>query len=718
MATMWYKNVNCNVVYVDPSATGTATGVTPADALTDLPTPSAMSGGTVYLLRRGLVTPSTYTLGLTTSAQDVIAIWGMPLTTDEQYAMVPAEAKTEWDADAATQPVLQTVAQATTPPTFSGFGFSLHRVVLSLGFTAVFTAAVSMLLSGDAVSFTYVKVMSTGFDLATATDVTGSKHLGAIRCTGRSVRFADCEIQSPSTTDAYGYGSFVQYITTCAIYVGNRDGIAVFDNCTFRLASFVYGALQLYGAIVSVRTCLVNNCVYDLVDYRTGLGTTNKIGRIAMAIDAKILRVNNVSITTRQLGTQSALTPSAGAGGDSIGVTTFGAIGTPQFPLFVVAYTVDPSVTADGTAYTDWVIDTVTMDASGYRTAPSGLLVGPYQGSGGVSNGVFQVKIRNITFNAPQNHRVNDTVTGLACPSGPGVFIENCVVNYANTMAYAYAVGCMRGDGTLYYNAKATVRNCAGKGRLLVDSVRYAEFTSFEVVATDIASPVEVYGGPVYIGTLTMPAGWTSASMVRSANRGQLLIDSINIPVIYDLIGTAVDSKEQTITVANNGAVGVWGSFHRWNQVKTSTVYRTGGASAALYVQTNTLSYSSRYTGAWLAPRPFAAKNIAPGMTGTRKVTVYVAAKGVAADVVFRTVLVEVTAPSGAADVATYTSTQVGRLEVDASTWNNDTGLSIYKIVIPIKVDRLENLGTRVVFMPFASTTAYIYVDPKIEISS
>ena len=720
MATMWYKNVNCVVVYVDPSATGTATGATPADAITDLPTPSAMAGGTVYLLRRGLATAATYTLGKSACAQNVVAVWGMPLPTDEQYAMVPAEAKTAWDADAATQPILATTAQSTTAPSFQGFGFSFHRVVLSFGFTAVFTPgnAAALSFSGNSVSLTYVKTMITGFDLATAPNLTGTKHMGAIRCTGRNVRFANCEIQAPGSTDAFGYVSLTGLYTDVAIYYSNRDGTFTLDNCVFRLAGFTYGNSVMYGCYVSARKITVNSCTFDLIDYRTGSGTSNQMMRCAMTLDPKILRMTNVTVTTRQLGTQTANPVTVGSG--TTCQVSFPSVGVPVYPTIVITDSIDTATSpVDSTYPADWIIDTVSIDVSGYRVATSGLIVGPYGvGSGSTASCAFQVKIRNYTFNASQSTRPSDAVIGLGVASGPQVFVENCVVNYSNTMAYAYVVGGTPGTASVYLPGKATLRNCAGKGRMRLDSIRYADIPTFEFVATDIVSPLEVYGGIAYIGALTIPAGWSSSSMMIAANRGEIFINSINIAAIVNLLGTASESEEQGVTIANNATAGAWVAYHRWNQAKSSTIYRTGGASAALYVKTNTLSYSARYSGCWLSPRPFAAKAIAPGMVGNRKLTMYVASKGVAADVLFRSVVIEVFAANGASGNALFSSVLVGRLEVDTSTWNNDTGLSVYKIVMPIKVDRLEDLGVRVAFLPFASTTAYFYIDPKIEISA
>lgn len=720
MATMWYKNVNCAVVYVDPAATGTNTGATPSDALTALPTPSAMTGGTVYLLRRGLAAAATYTLGLTTCSQNVVAIWGMPLATDEQYVMVPAEAKAAWDADVADRPVVQTVAQGTTPPTFSGFGFSVHRINFHFGFAAAMTNAYSINVTGTAFSATQIKSQLAGYDLGVVTSLSApvnTKSIGAWNVTSFSARIADSEFQAPGWRDADGSLSPTEYTNDSALNYRNRDGTVVIENVVFRGAYGCYGYRGNGGmqcVRIAARCAYVKHLTFDLIDYHSAFTTQQY--RSAWKLSARVLRANNIVVTFRQLGGQVGVTPSTSYLNDpDCSVATVGA---PIYPTLVFVSADAASNASDASGYCDYIIDGVNIDGSGARSAVSGLVCSNttwFSSAGTLYNGAFRFSIRNYVFSSPQSNRLNDTVTGLAVPTGSQVTLENCTVTYANTMAFAYVVGGTQGTAVVYQNGKATLRNCTGSGRLRLDSVAYADIPTFSVPAADIVNPIECYGGVVYIGTLTMPAGWASDSMLSAGHNAQLFVDTINLPGIITL-SAGTTAEQQTINISNNGSPGAYKSWHRWMNVAAASVFRTGGALAALHVKSNTLSSTPR--GPALSPRPFAAKAVAPGGTGLRRIVAYVAAKSMTATDIANTVSLEVTAPSGAADKAIFNSSGDGRLEVDASTWNNDTGLSIYRIVMVVPVDRNENLGVRVLFFPFASTTAYLYVDPKIDVTA
>jgi hypothetical protein len=88
MATILMKDQVCNVVYVDADlATGAFDGTTPANAVTDLPTPSAMVANTVYLIRRDDTNGVTLR-GTNNTTGNHIYIIGMPLSTDWLYPRI------------------------------------------------------------------------------------------------------------------------------------------------------------------------------------------------------------------------------------------------------------------------------------------------------------------------------------------------------------------------------------------------------------------------------------------------------------------------------------------------------------------------------------------------------------------------------------------------------------------------------------------------------
>lgn len=104
---MEYKGNTFVVKYVDPTIVTPGDGSTPATALGDLPTLAAMENLTCYLIRRTAQTDACTHPSNESRTSLNIMLLGMPLPTDPMYALVPAEAKTAWDADVETKAMIK-----------------------------------------------------------------------------------------------------------------------------------------------------------------------------------------------------------------------------------------------------------------------------------------------------------------------------------------------------------------------------------------------------------------------------------------------------------------------------------------------------------------------------------------------------------------------------------------------------------------------------------
>ena len=128
---MRYSNVDFSVVYIDPSASTSGDGSTPATAMNTFPTSvSSFTDNTAYIIRRTAETSAAKLPNGSNSSLKNILFIGMPNTSDELYAIMPDAAKSAWGADSAEYANIQFENASGSFQLSAINHFLLHRVYL------------------------------------------------------------------------------------------------------------------------------------------------------------------------------------------------------------------------------------------------------------------------------------------------------------------------------------------------------------------------------------------------------------------------------------------------------------------------------------------------------------------------------------------------------------------------------------------------------------
>lgn len=674
MATMMMRGFSCNVLYVDPSASGANTGATPADALTALPSLATLVTNTVYLIRRG----ATLTVTAGTCAVANVHLMGMPKSTgDAFYGMVPAEAKTAWDGDAGDY--WNATGSATTAWSFTGNDASIHR--LNLTFPAAHSTVAAISATGARFSFTCIYARQSGFNVQTATAITGAFRHGTFYFNSDSVYISDIDMQM-----AWDSG------TTSTTNGANLYAIQCDGNCQRAVIRNVLLWYLSTGYVTNRGGIIISNCDNIRMENITTRMVLNKVR-------GDVYHYLNPAVTCRGSGWGSNavirnidhkldhhLGATAGVSGISI---------SAQLEFSINGGLVE-NLTCDQ-----------LLETGGFY----GIFVGSYMGNTYIFDGnVQRAVVRNI--NSYKNLSVVDGAYATSFRLN-----AKCIAETINASAGPSSFAIDNPSDGSYFGSSVSFKGLTLTGGVRIYFASYVEILSLTLLAPRVNGIVIQGGILAYIQTLICQGTWTTESIMSVVNRSCVIVDSINIPFV-----ATIDNNGFSQMCVNNsaGVSGQWYSESFSYRGFTSNVFRTGGASAAVKMEckaANAPPATNRY-GIWMAPPPLPGKPIAPGATGLRKFTMYVAYKNFTTfDPSQMRLFIE--APAGAGtDTTAYDSVSVGTWEDDTvSTWNNDTGLTLKKLTMTLPVDRNENCRVRF-HHTWWQNLSYYYVDPKITVEA
>jgi hypothetical protein len=735
MATMPHKHTTANVVYIDATATGANNGLTPADALLTLPAFTSMVANTVYLIRRGgtySITPGTM------SSKNAVGIVAMPMPTDVLYDAIPAEAKAVWDADVAEYARINITLNATSTVFSSCKGITLWRLdIVSMQSIAQPAVPFITFTNCSMIAIEKCKSRLDGVDLTNTTTFTAAvanKILTSWTITDASgISIKSCLFERPydltgyniSNTFANGRGAVVQIATSRDIVVEDCDIVYAFPGHSC--------ALPTNGAALSVDTigkenAVIHNVRFKGVEIRDSSLTYEAYGyswMTALSYIASRGVISDITVTMKKIGTYPTPTN-----------TWSGCQSSNSYYMFM-AIQITNLTTDDVTSMYGVDVSNVNIDYTGVNFIGGGIaLAASWATTRSVAYG-GRYTLKNYTLTAPGTIAVgNDNsavftslvaVTGLGVGQLPACDIEDVAIHYTGAFMTAMDLGMLGAVGTAApwtsdsdYGGGITVKGASVTGQVIA-CMGYVELDSSTIpVLTSYNAVYATGSAQVYVDNLVLPAGWTSSDeAVFASQNAQVMVNNVNR--VASWAGAVNAMVNNHVAVSNaDGVAGAWRSATGYARVQTVTVYRTGGAAAALYV--NTPTTPTRLCGPWLAPFPYAPKQLDPGGTGLRLLTVYIAVKGFATvrRNIFAAIQIIIEAPAGAyPKTRQYLSSSTGWMESDlTSVWNNDTGLTAYKIVVPFKVDRYENIGVRVHFMPVYENAAFYYVDPKFVVSA
>jgi hypothetical protein len=272
-------------------------------------------------------------------------------------------------------------------------------------------------------------------------------------------------------------------------------------------------------------------------------------------------------------------------------------------------------------------------------------------------------------------------------------------------------------NGLLFDNSNSINHreNCTfSKGR--IDSPGKLKITSLDL--SSLSASAGTYGilarkqAQIYVQTLTV-AG--TGRYIQLQDESMVFIDSIPYALNLDFN----TSEEKSAFYCLNEA-GVSGNFHcesLRNKCTVSSTYRTGSSVTWSYKFEGKTSASSTVPYLYVAPRPYAGIPLTNSTTGRKSVTMYIAYKNYTPGI--DDIILEVEIPSASTGTLTTTiSSQThGYITTDSSTWNNDTGLTVMKVVVIFNCQRAENVACRIAYNKYTAS-AYTYVDPTLVLAN
>lgn len=735
MATMPHKHITASVVYVDPSATGANNGTTPADALTSFPTFTALAASTVYLLRRGGV----YTIVPgSISSKHGLGIIGMPKPTDPLYDAVPAEAKAAWDADAADYAEVNIALNATSTTFNTSNGVTLHRLdVLSTQSIAQPAVPFIVFNTCTMVTVSMCKSHISGIDLKNA--VTYAAAMNKVltswafdSCKGVVIRSCyferpfDLTASSMTSTEANGRNSAVRVTSGAMVVVDDCEFVVAFPGYQ---AGVLAGSGMLYVSTRDKENAVITRLKFTGVEIRDNALTYKHVGWAwtpALTVNSSRSFINKITVRMKKIGAYATPTGWT-ACADGYGGLSFACVNV------VCMTTADTNKAMYGCEISD-----IDIDITGLGMASSGVsIAGGWSSNRTIKYGARWV-VKNITFLAPQTAAIGNetnsfnagnTPIGVFIGTMPDCYVENIDSRYPNMAGIALDFGGAAANNitsagleqTDYYAGTFSAKNVTAYGYVSA-MVGYLDLDTMVIHPDMTGICLRAIGcAQVYVDTLTLPVGYSTTSNPAFAyDDAQILVNSVNAVASWtgSVTSTAAAVHAHTAISNSDGVAGAWRSHSYYARAVVGAVYRTGGAQGALYISTPTTP--ARLYGPWLAPFPYAAKQLDPGGTGVRLVKVHIAVKGFVANRrdLLNAIQIHVETPFSAyPKMRTYLSSADGWMEDDlTAVWNNDTGLTALVIVTPIKVDRYENIGVRVHFTPLYENGAYYYVDPKFDV--
>ncbi len=676
--TMIMRGVTCAVLYVDSAAAGANNGSTPTDALTTLTAVASLAAATVYIVRR--TNTLTWTNGTCTTNNTYVI--GMPVSTDPQYYQTPAAVKaTAWDSDGSQYPVL-TMSAAGTGNKFTGTSFGIHRIHLKNPGNATTGSVPAMWMTGASPVMTWFKYTTTSYDLTTATSP-HSQIISTIYFDGADPMLDNVYVEAPYND-----------VSTAPTVAVNQAAIQFSVNCTHVIIRNVTVWVCNPKAAVGIRYGIhllctgdqgqFDNITINLVENRSTASFNAMGGFVLDPLSGEANYSNFRNITCN-----------------------WNRFFTGNTPLTVTALT----VTA-GTACiyigqcTGAFIDKLTVDLSSEPGQYPGIWIQETTATSFYTGNYIRTRISNLLCTKNQSATLVEVIGSAAITLNIGKATVDTVTATGRQPGWGLVIGAgAAAQAAPVLKAVTVTGQITATGCLDYMEVTSWTFGGVLTNACDLGTST-IGGGLVYIATATISGTWTSQNMVRLGFHTTLVIDAINQVVTCGFTDT---TGFACLYVNNNNSItGQWYTESVNYKAFASNTYRTGGASAAI-------KFDVKATSAipiWLAPPPLPGKTLTPGSSGMHTFTFYAAYKGYSTfDPTKIRVFIQTPWFATGTKQQIFDSLHDGTWETDASTWNNDTGLTQLKLTMRVPVDRNEACYVRVSHAWF-QISSYWYIDP------
>ncbi len=311
--------------------------------------------------------------------------------------------------------------------------------------------------------------------------------------------------------------------------------------------------------------------------------------------------------------------------------------------------------------------------------------------------------------------------------TGQPVMMYDCTFNITNTTSGAVGIQCSTNNFSWY------VRNTSYSGPSMVltalDTWYDIHFSKFTQTAANTAGGWQIsdvnnnVGCKIAASNVAFITGNTAGDIVLTSGTGPLNCQIyLNNCVFANASSPVVGNPTPGIfSNDHNGTLGAWKFYGPRGTIQTTNANRTGGEAFSLqFAQADA-------TNPFWVPTDMAI----PGLdtyfislaSGANTVTLYGAYKTslytvapTQEDIWFE---VEYLDNASTAHRTTASSKTGGAtaLTSDSSTWNNDTGLTVFKIVLSITAGQACKCPTRIRFNKLQSGSAYTLVDPIVVVT-
>jgi hypothetical protein len=713
MATMRMGLQDCTVKYVDAAIGVPGDGSTPALALNTLPAANSMTNNTVYLCRRNHTTALTIPDGTNTTGSYIFLI-GMPKSTDHMYLRAPAEAKSAWDADSDDYCKCN-FATATSVFRFVPINdFGTHRIWYNrpssgdCNFSYGTLQAEALYQSNDTAYhngnyfMTNCKWTDNGVELDNESYTTNTSYQSGsiIFRYARNVTIKDCNIQysgryngNTAHNSVIGYGG--------CIYIAFARNITI-DNNVFYMSSFGGTSNTFMFLYATSNSGDRTEFTYTNNDMKLiGQNYSYTSFYAPIAINGLNMEVHNCTLTMHRFYNRPAVT-----GG-------------------WLSYGVQISRGSNDSGMGKWNITDITIDTGDIANFGGSLLYMYYYDAYSSYQSIPTCVVKRISAKCASTGFISSSGTAMMLYLGNNFVIDEV------TAWHAYEQGLyFRDPFDSAYKKGAVIKNASIKGIIYCRYMNFLEVNDWYLNSPRTRNQnsygvgVKLYQSyaNIYIKTAQIDptSEWESQTWHRyHGYAGHLIIDQIDVP--YNLTMTYWDTTPQwdeSILINNvDNITGKWYGTNRYYIGQSWNAYRTGGAAAAIKFNANAGFSDYHLFPLVLAPKPFRGLEWTPGSTGAATLTVYVAHKLFSPTYNLHNrfrIEIEVPYYDGANwHKETYLSETEGWWEDDGvSVWNNDTGLTPLKLILPFTVNSASQPITARMHFDWYDPTGYLYVDP------
>lgn len=748
MDTIRIGYVDYNIWYVDPSLNVGDDGLTPDTAfitLSDIPTASIPENA-LYLIRR---TSTSYSAALPassgTSTTANLIYMGMPLPTDPIYELLPEAVKTAWGGDTAEYANISLAADICATHS-AKYNFMAHRCYFYRTGTVpcgnyMFSFSTDMRRYQN-IKFTHCKFGCVNYDLSASgySTVIPNNIMGKYVYTTFSNTFTlqNCVVHhGPVDNDRVGilYQALNSYIESNALHSTGHymSGSAVISNngyattsggyesdyCSFTNNTckfYVNGATGAYcdrtpQFMYITKTHFVRAAYNTFTDSPTGLGgtfpaTVDYSNAMLMCSRLKAFDIHHntatmtVSCYINQGPCQVANRTNKSNGHDGDNSQRYGVFCFTGY------------LSATSSAYRKIHSITITLPDT------------PLVGSAGFSDGSLQSNFGyGSAFICAFTN--SDTTGYTSCTTGDSAG-DNYVYaecNASNPVVLSN-INVSNGGGRAAMLIGIQILNSSFRGQVCLHNT-IAEIDSLTSNMPGRLIWMDSTPTKCHITTLTANkansshpyTSQTGAVQIPASNWGNLVVDSSNIPLFVAASSTSAVTNRFFMISKNDVSSGNFRMVTANVNVVTSSVYRSGGASASLKFYNNYVSQNNEFL--MLGGDQYSGLAVTPSATGLFYLYVYIAFKDLSFPArIAHNFQIVARIPTASGTYKHVSSLAHGRWLTDsASVWNNDSSLTQMLCRMPIDIETTDPISLEIMFNEY-SATGYLYLDPIAVLSA